>query len=120
MRWRKCTWVSCRKASRTQQRFNERGMRTKQALVVILGVALVALLRLSPKAVDMGNPVILVQPPPEDTNCYPASIGGPGGGYGQSAEAGQSSRVVISRALEELELARALARLKGAGYALGR
>ena len=73
MRWRKCTWVSCRKASRTQQRFNERGMRTKQALVVILGVALVALLRLSPKAVDMGNPVILVQPPPEDTNCYPAS-----------------------------------------------
>jgi len=48
-------------------------MQTKQALVVILGIALVVLLGLSPKAVDMGNPVILNQPPPEDTNCYPAS-----------------------------------------------
>ena len=40
-------------------------MRTKQVLVVIFAMALVVLLRLSPKAVDMGNPVILVQPPPE-------------------------------------------------------
>jgi hypothetical protein len=59
-------------------------MRTRQALLVILGIALVALLKFSPKAVDMGNPVILNQPRPEDTNCYPASTGGPGGGYGQS------------------------------------
>jgi hypothetical protein len=48
-------------------------MRTKQVLVIIFAMALVVLLRLSPKAVDMGNPVILNQPPPEDTNCYPAS-----------------------------------------------
>jgi hypothetical protein len=49
-------------------------MQTKHTLVVAVGAALLALLTLSPKAVDMDNPPLLIQPPPQDTNCYPASV----------------------------------------------
>jgi hypothetical protein len=48
-------------------------MQTKQALVVVVGTALLVLLTLSPKAVDMTNPPRIPNHPPVDTNCYPVS-----------------------------------------------
>src|ERR1035437_10155060 len=47
-------------------------MQTKQALVVVVGTALLVLLTLSPKAVDMTNPPRIPNHPPQDTNCYTA------------------------------------------------
>src|ERR1035437_4273436 len=49
-------------------------MQTKQALVIVVGMALLVLLTLSPKAVDMSNPPRIDNHTPANTNCYTASL----------------------------------------------
>jgi hypothetical protein len=48
-------------------------MQTKRVLATVIGVGLLALLVSSARSADMANPPLLIQPPPQDTNCYTAS-----------------------------------------------
>jgi hypothetical protein len=47
-------------------------MQTKKTLAPVVAASLLVLLILSAKSADMANPPLLIQPPPQDTNCYPA------------------------------------------------